>query len=338
MAKRKSKKPDFYRTFMQAGFFPNANKITKFQESENYWIFKTGQKVFKVKKHEDVASSIPMEEIFCQEIVDQENIYSPDLDAKMLTVKDVDGTFVIDWDNGFSQKASYYVVVMNQLADRGFLSNIISKGKLSKKNIDKLSVHLHRFHEQARVSETKDEGSPDEVLAKLKDLFYQSKKYLNITITKAIVDMTQRPLEKYLNDNRKLFLRRMKQGHIKLVHGCLIPRKIHVTTEQVNFLGKTSDPIKNRFKDIASDLADFTVELQQAGLNEMADYFVESYCKVCQDNEFKQVLPVYQAMRCLYLGLKHSIQSNDSDETVANEEKQLAVGYYEQTIDVIRGL
>lgn len=338
MPKKRAQKPEFYQTFMEGGFFPNANKITKFQDSENYWIFKTGEKVYKVKKEEGGSSAVPLEEIFCHETVKQLQKHSPALNATFFTVKKENETYLIDGDGSVSSAPIFYGISMNQLPDRGFLSNIISKNKLTENLLDRIIQQLHQFHLDADISKSKDDGSPDLLSSKIQNLYYQSKKYLNVTINQAIIDMTLRPLEKYLLDNRKLFLKRMKKGSIRLVHGCFIPRKIHITNEGINFLGRTSDPIKNQFNDIASDLADLSVMLNHADQQEMANYLIESYSGLSGDRETGQVVPIYQAMKCLELGLINSIKSNQSDKQLSQELKTLAIAYYEQTIDVVRCL
>ncbi len=338
MSKKKSPKPEFYRTFMKEGFFPNSNKITRFEESENYWIFKTGAKIYKVKKKAEVQSAVPLEEIFCNEVSHQIQQLSPELDCQTFAIKQNNEAYVIDWDNSMDGKPLYYAVSMNQLSDRGFLSSIIEKGKLAETNLDRICAHLVDYHQKTKVSDSKGDGSPDALTSKLENLYYQSKKYLGVTITKAMIDMTLRPLEKYLADNRKAFLKRMKQGYIRVVQGCFIPRKIHITKESVNILGKTSDPLKGRYKDVSADVADLTMALRFAGQEKMAEYFIDKYRQLSGDKEFTIVLPVYEALRCLYLGLKYSIQTGDFDGKESEQVKKLAIKYYEQTIEVVRGM
>ncbi len=338
MPKKKSPKPEFYRSFMKEGFFPNSNKITRFEESENYWIFKTGAKIYKVKKEAEVKSAVPLEEIFCNEISRQIQLHSPDLECQVFNVKKDNDSFVVDWNNNIASKPVNYMLAMNQLSDRGFLSNIIKKNKLSESNLNQICTHLINFHEKAKTSESKDDGSPDMLTSKFENFYYQSKKFLGVTITKAMIDMTLRPLKRYLVDNRKTYLRRLKQGNIRMVQGCFIPRKIHVTKDGVNVLGKTSDPLKERYNDVASDVADLTVELQMAGQKEMSNYFINKYCQLSGDKEISTVLPVHQALKCLNLGLKYSIRINEFDGKESDCIKRLAKKYYEQTIEVVHGL
>ena len=318
MAKR-PRKPEFYSKFMEKNFFPGANKIIKYQESHNYWIFKTGKKIYKVKKQEDIQSTVSLEEIFCQEMVRRLKTYSPDLQVELATVKNNQQGYQLDRDGNLSSPALYYVIIMNQLTNRYFLSNIIDKGKLTEKTMDRISLFLVQLHAAAETSSSKNEGTSDSLLQKLNDLIYQSKKYLGITITQPMIDMTYRPLEKYIVDNRKLLLRRVKKGYIKEVHGCFIPRKIYAGNDGILALAKSTDPLRDRFCDIASDIADLAVQLIYTGNHSMADYFIEAYCKQADDQETRSIIPIYQALNCLTQGLKYSISFNQSE---AEEEKK----------------
>ena len=330
---KKTSKPEFYSHFMKKGFFSDANKIIKFMESENYWIFKTGKKIYKIKKHEPVKSSASLEEIFCQEIVRRINTHSPELEPKLLTLKQEQQQYIFDTGNHITSPVLYYAIEMNQFADRYFFDQMLAKGKLKQSTIENIAHYLHQMHEQSNRSISKDEGTVDSLLQTLNDLIYQSKKYLGSTISQPMIDMTLHPLEKYINNNRKLLLRRLKKEKIREVHGCFIPRKIIVTKERIMALAKTSDPLKNRFKDIAADLADLTVELSRQNQQELAAHFTETYCKIDDDRDLKFILPIYEAFKCLALGLKQSIQFQKGNKKTAEEFKTKAKAYYEQAID-----
>ncbi len=337
MSQKKSK-PEFYADFMNAGFFPEANKITKYQESQNYWIFKTGKLIYKVKKKEMADSTVSLDEIFCNTIVQQVQRHSPELNPKIATIKKQNDSYILDQEGTLSLPVLNYVIVMAQLPDRGFLNNILKKKKLNEKTIDLMCSYFSDIHNNAKIAESKEDGTPDNLVSQLQNLYYQSKKHMGVTMSQAIIDMTSRPLEKYLSDNRKLFLRRIRKEHIRQVHGCLIPRKIHINKDSIQLLGITSDPMKDRFKDVSSDISDLSIELELAGQQEAAEYLIQAYCKLTHDKELKQVLPVYQAMKCLSSGLEHSINLNLLKKSEAEKEQKLAVKYYEQTVEVIRKL
>mgnify|MGYP000067776974 FL=1 len=327
-------KPEFYKTFMKKGFFPSANKIIKYQESTNYWIFKTGQHVFKVKKKDTTQSTIALDEIFCKEIVAVVNQHSPGLETQLIGVKSQDDIHTITSD---LNSASYHAISMKQLPDRCFLKAMSNKNSLTFGIIDQIVEFLYPFHEQALVSENKNECNIDTLTARLRDLYYQSKKHLGVTITQAMIDMTLHPLEKFLNDNKKLFNRRIKKGFIRKVHGCFVPRKINVQKDTVFALGRTTDPLKIRFNDVAADIADLVVELNQCDHTEMAEYFIKQYTRLSGDKDIKLVLPIYQAIKCMYMGTKHSVAMKFESKN-KDEHLRIAKHYYDQIIHIVRKL
>ena len=336
MIRNKIKKPEFYRDFMSEGFFANANKIIKYQESSNYWIFKTGKKVYKIKKKTTAQNAIALDEIFCKEIVSSQIQHSPELETELLFIREENGRFVVDRDN--KKTPRYCGIVMNQLTERYFLDVIIGKKKVTKKMIALTAEFLLRLHKLTPVATFKEEGTPEQLHSILQDLIYQSKKYLGQTMSQAVIDMILRPLEKFLTDHRKLFLKRIRKGYVKKVHGCFIPKKINIHKGSVNVLSRSSDQLKNRFSDVASDVADLVVELNQADQKELADFLAKTYSHIGGDKEIKQLLPFYRAMRCLNLGNKHSVTMRSSSKQQALIHQSRAKKYYEQIIDIVHKL
>lgn len=326
-------KPEFYRDFMSAGFFPNANKITKYRESSNYWIFKTGERAHKIRKESTSSSTVPLERVFCQEVLSLLTLHSPGLAAEPLYVRKEGERFVVDGEG--KKAARYYGIAMNQLSDRHFLDVVIEKGKATEKTIAAVAESLTRFHERTPTASSKEEGTPEQLHSILQDLLYQSKKYLGQTMSQATIGMILHPLERFLLDSRRLLLKRIRKGRIKKIHGCFIPRKINICKGAVNILARSSDPLKNRFADVASDVADLVVELNQAGKRELADFLERAYTQLSDDKEIRQVLPFYRAMKCLTLGNRHSAAMRNLPKRKASMHQDRAKRYYEQTIDVV---
>jgi aminoglycoside phosphotransferase family enzyme len=334
----KPTKPEFYKTFMRKGFFPDANKVVKYQESNNYWLFKTGKKVFKVKKKEPTASMTALEEVFCLETVRRLRTYSPDLQANIITIKRKEDEFYLDEHNEIPSPPEYYVIVMNQLANRHFLDVLIEKNGLREDHLDRTAVFLNHLHQQAATPEGRETVTFEDIISKLKDLVYQSKKYLGQTVTRPMLDMTALPLEKFLVENRKFFQKRLRKGVIREIHGCFIPRKINVDPSGVLALARTSDPIRNRFDDLAVDVADLSMELTNAGIPSLATHFVEAYYRLTPDKDLKIVLPVFQALKCLAMGVRYNAAAMRSPKTMAVAHQHKAGRFYEQAIDVVHQL
>ncbi|MDH5560035.1 MAG: hypothetical protein OEY59_04180 [Deltaproteobacteria bacterium] len=331
-------KPEFYKDTMKPDFFLNANKIVKYQESYNYWIYSTGKKVYKVKKKEAMSSAISLDKVFCTEIVDLISRHSPELEAEVQTLhksKDSFGLFPLDSQ---VSKNPYYVIVMNQLSSRLFLDKLILKNMVSESMLEMLSRFLIQFHQATQAATSKNAPTADFLSAKLEDLFYQSRKYLSQTISQAVIDMTQHPLERYFHDAKKLIARRTKKGCVKKVHGCFVPRKINLQKDLVLCLGKSAEPLKNQYMDVASDIADLTVELSHFKLGNEAGIFTESYQKLSKDKELPLIMPIFLALRCLSQGLKHSMATEFTKGEEKQQHQKRAASYYEQLIPIVKKL
>jgi len=103
-------------------------------------------------------------------------------------------------------------------------------------------------------------------------------------------------------------------------------------------LARTSDPFKDRYADVANDIAELTNELIRIDANQLAEYFSNQYCEITGDQELGPVLKFYQVMKCLANGLKHTVGMERTLKSDSEDHLVNAKGYYEQAIDVVHQL
>lgn len=330
---KRSAKPEFYKALMNPEFYSSANKSIKFQESENFWIFKAGAQVFKVKKPTESKSSIDLDQVFCFETLKAQETRSPALETKLCyLVKDGENYSLAEQPGG---EKSYYVLSQLQLPDRVFFSYFLAKEKLKSTHVKQVGTFLAELHGQAKENNARDIGGIEDLKAQVDDLIYQSKKHLGVTLTQPILDMMLRPVVKYLDSHKKNFGQRGRKGFVKEVHGGFSPRKIALQQSQVLCLFRSDDPLKDRYKDVASDLADLSLELIFAGQKELAQELVEAYISQSQDEQMSLILPLYQVIQALRQGLNFSLLRLEEDE---EENKTMAIRYYELMVELARTL
>jgi len=331
MNSKKHQKPDFFKALMAPGFYEEANATIKFHESEGFWVFKTGPHVYKVIKPAGTGTSKLLLEAYAQEMAANANRYSPGLECCALSLMSQGDQWSLVPESA-PGSADYYVLKERQLSDRGFIHHLLEKDKLKQKHLEQIAQALWAFHETAGMAGTKGLPDADELKERLNDRYYQAKKYLGKTITKTMIDLSSRPLEKAIEEHRKLFGRRTRKGFIGHYHGDMMARKIHWSAEQVNFLGRSGDPMKDRYGDRASDVADLCVDLEAAGKPELAQAFTEHYVLLSGDKELSLALPVYKALKAMKLGLKHSVllehsEDPEADQATARHFFELVVGW-----------
>jgi len=331
MNTKKHQKPDFFKALTTPSFYDEANSTIKYQESEGFWIFKTGPYVYKVIRPVGTSTSKLLLEAYAQEMVANSNRHSPTQDSSALALVCHEDNWAFE-TNCSPGSADFYVVKERQLADRGFLQLMLSKDKLKAKHLEDVAQALWTFHETAGMAGTK--GLPDaaELTERLRDRYYQAKKHLGKTITKTMIDLSCRPLEKALKEHKKLFGRRARKGFIGHYHGDFAARKIHWATDGVAFLGRSGDPMKDRYGDRASDVADLCVDLEAAGKPDLAKVFLDRYIELSDDKELPLTLPIYKSLKAMKLGLKHSFalehsEDPEADQVVAKHFFELVVGW-----------
>ncbi|OGH00258.1 MAG: hypothetical protein A2600_07220 [Candidatus Lambdaproteobacteria bacterium RIFOXYD1_FULL_56_27] len=335
MTGKKLGKPVFFKALSEPAAYGDAQATVKFHESEGFWIFKTGPFVYKVIKPEASVTSKVLVEAHASELAANSNRMTPSLEATVLGLVEELGSWVLR--SGLAPGAApYYVIKERQLADRGFLDQMLEKGKLKEKHLAEVAAALWRFHETAGLPGNKDLPGAEILLERLKDRFYQAKKFLGKTITKTMIDLSTRPLEKYLEDHKKLLGQRTRKGFVGHYHGALELRKIHWTTEGVAFLGRSGDPMKERYGDRTSDLADLIVDLENLGQEGLGKAFLDAYLGLSKDQEALTLLPLYKALKVLKQGLKHSIAMDHAADPELERAK--AKHYFERTVSIVSGL
>lgn len=333
------KKPDFYKAFSKKEIVKHSDKPVKYSESNHYWMFKTGEVIYKIKKKNNLQLTQQIEHVLLLEMLNQTRSHSPELEMELLSLtKNEAGKYqLVDFKLN-NPEHQYFVFKMNQLSESYFLSSMIQREKVKEQHIKDLVDFLIQFHENSDVQSSKEFGTADPILNKLEDLMYQSKKYLNKTLTQATLDMTHRPLEKFIQDNKKLISKRLKKGKIRSVHGCLIPSKIHIYKGKVQLLPMNVAFLNDRFKDVAADLADLLVELQMHDLGEFSNQFLEYYSTKSKDKDLKQITTFYQAMKCFQRGLEQSVLSDQKEADEAETHIEQAKLYYQKAVEIVREL
>ena len=328
-------KPSFYKKAIDDGIFADQNERVKFIESLNFWIFKSGKIVYKVKKRDLSQNNLAVDELFCRNLANTISAYSPQLDPKVLTLTKNNDLIEVTEQAQSQSEIFAYIVAMNQISETAFLDAILKKNRATEKTVGNIAKYLYELHNSAETISTGQEGNVEQLTRELDDLIYQSKKHLGKTISQAVLDMTRHPMEKFLQDHKKLFNKRSRKGFVRKIHGAFIPSKIIIQKGQVFALGQSFDPVRSGAADIVSDIADLVVELNYTKNIDLAEHFTQSYIKLSNDREIKQLLPFYKAMKCLERGLKNSTLAITAPAKKATIHCESAVKYYEQTVEAV---
>ncbi len=309
--------------------YHNSPKTIKLRETSTSFLFKADDQLYKIKKSGNEYATLAVKEAFCREECRLSQRFNPNWPLEVLPVMEHNDELKIGGTEG---KIIEYALKMEALADQWSLSQLLAKDKLTIKHISKIATRIAEIH---AVSPAKDRaaesGKPEPFRALCDDMLFQLKRYFEASLTQPILDMIRHPLEKFINDNKRLFNKRQKKGRIVLGHGAFLPEHIFVCGDQVHFISPQEVQKKLAVLDVANDVSSLTVELARMGKTELFDAFVQQYLEVSNDQDLLKMLPLYQTYCALKQGVKTCelkvSQQNDDLGTLAMDYFNLAVRF-----------
>ena len=309
--------------------YHNSPKTIKLRETSTSFLFKADDQLYKIKKLGNEYATLAVKEAFCREECRLSQRFNPNWPLEVLPVMEHNGELKIGGTEG---EIIEYALKMEALADQWSLSQLLAKDKLTIKHISKIATRIAEIH---AVSPAKDRaaesGKPEPFRALCDDMLFQLKRYFEASLTQPILDMIRHPLEKFINDNKRLFNKRQKKGRIVLGHGAFLPEHIFVYGDKVHFISPQEVQKKLAVLDVANDVSSLTIELARMGKTELFDAFVQQYLEVSNDQDLLKMLPLYQTYCALKQGVKTCelkvSQQNDDLGTLAMDYFNLAVRF-----------
>jgi aminoglycoside phosphotransferase family enzyme len=309
--------------------YHNSPKTIKLRETSTSFLFKADDQLYKIKKLGNEYATLAVKEAFCREECRLSQRFNPNWPLEVLPVMEHNGELKIGGTEG---EIIEYALKMEALADQWSLSQLLAKDKLTIKHISKIATRIAEIH---AVSPAKDRaaesGKPEPFRALCDDMLFQLKRYFEASLTQPILDMIRHPLEKFINDNKRLFNKRQKKGRIVLGHGAFLPEHIFVYGDKVHFISPQEVQKKLAVLDVANDVSSLTIELARMGKTDLFDAFVQQYLEVSNDQDLLKMLPLYQTYCALKQGVKTCelkvSQQNDDLGTLAMDYFNLAVRF-----------
>ena len=303
--------------------YHNSPETIKLRETSTSFLFKADDQLYKIKKSGNEYATLAVKEAFCREECRLSQRFNPNWPLEVLPVMEHNDELKIGGTEG---KIIEYALKMEALADQWSLTQLLAKDKLTIKHISKIATRIAEIH---AVSPAKDtaavSGKPESFRALCDDMLFQLKRYFEASLTQPILDMIRHPLEKFIDDNKRLFNKRQKKGRIVLGHGAFLPEHIFVNGDQVYFISPQEVQKKLAVLDVANDVSSLTVELARMGKNELFDAFVQQYLEVSNDQDLLKMLPLYQT----YCALKQGVKTCELKVAQQNDELgNLAMDYF----------
>jgi len=85
-------------------------------------------------------------------------------------------------------------------------------------------------------------GHPEHFRSIFEEVTYQVKKYIGQTLSEAMFEIIMRPVERFIDEGRKLFLRRQKRERIVEGHGAFVLEHVYLKGKDVLAISPLAAP------------------------------------------------------------------------------------------------
>ena len=311
--------------------YPNhPQKITHLQTHISH-IFLTGGLVYKIKKpvnfHFLDFSTLSKRRYFCHQEVELNRRLARDIYLGVVKITLDKGKPSL---NGKGPVVEY-AVAMREMPQERMMNRLLKSGKVEPREIKALVRRLVPFYATARTGRGVNAyGLPKGIAKNTEENFEQTRSYVGRLISSRAYRRIWAYSRSFLERNRDLFNRRIKEGRIRDCHGDLHSGNICLTKEIQVYDCIEFNP-RFRYSDTACDLAFLAMDLDFHGYENLSDTLVKSYVRQSGDKHLPRLMDFYKCYRAHVRAKIHSLASVEPE--ISFKEKrdhiQLAKNYYQ---------
>jgi aminoglycoside phosphotransferase family enzyme len=288
----------------------------KLTQTPTSYLLRTGGVLYKIKKPGNDFSTLAVKEAFCHEEARLLKNFNPLWMILVVPVTQSGNEFAF----GGAGEVIDHALKMTYLPDSGFLDKRLEKGALDAKYLEAVAEHLAGVHQAHPAKDRQgDSARPEKFRVLVEDMMYQMKRYYAPAFTQPILDMVRHPVDKFFEEQGKLFTKRRK-GRVVMGHGAFLPEHIHIKDKQVSVVS----PLEVHHKkygdlDVSNDLATLAIALHHHKQPQAAEALIETYTHVTKDRDLAKMLPLYLTFQALKQGV------NLCELKVALQQEELGV-------------
>lgn len=280
--------------------YPHEVEAFELIETHISWVLLTGPYAYKIKKPVNFGfldfSSLAARQHFCAQEVQLNQRLTQGLYLEVLPITGSEQAPQL----GGSGAPIEYAIKMRQFPQSLLLSAVQARGELSVAHIDALALQIAQFHAKAPVVPADNPlGSSNAVMAPVRQNFEQIRALLpdgsDLPQLQVLEDWAENQFERL----KETFEQRKRDGFVRECHGdihlnnCVLLDEQPVLFDCIEF----NEPF--RFTDTCSDIAFLVMDLQDRGLDALANRLISLYLEYSGDYAALSVLNFYKAYRAM---------------------------------------
>lgn len=295
------------------------------------WVLLDGTHAYKIKKPVRFSfidySTLQKRKYFC----DRENrintMLCPDLYLGVLPISKSDRGVRVG-ENG---EVLEYAVKMVELPQDERMDNLIQQDDVQKNHMKTIARILADFH--AKTGPAKKEfGSLDTIKENFAPAFEAEKIMAKFFPVAGQVKTVKFKVHRFLDDNDKLFRKRVSEEKIRNCHGDVRTKNIFIHEGQIYLFDAIEFSEKISSCDVAAEVAFLVMDLEFYGRRDLGKLFLDQYISYTHDRDILSLIDFYQCYRAMVEALVQSYLLADSE--VSPEKKKEAGVHCQKYLDL----
>ncbi len=330
--------PEMVQALLAPETYPERPAVVELVQTQMSFVFLAGDYVYKIKKPVDLGyldyTTLQKRRHFCEQEVTLNRRLCPDAYLGVVPVTEREGGYRL----GGEGVAVEYAVKMRRLPREGMLDVMLAGEKVTEAMMAAVAEKLAGFHARAETSSAIIAfGRIDAITRNTDENFAQTEKYVGQTLARETYDRIKSYTEGFIQENERLFDKRVADGRIRDCHGDL--HAAHVCfTDGICIYDCIEFNDRFRYSDIAAEVAFLAMDLDHYGRADLSRRFVDTYIDKSGDAELKELLKFYQGYRAYVRGKVACFQLDDP--YIARAEKErirgVATGYFDLSVAYTR--
>ena len=266
-------------------------------ETHISWVLLTGEFVYKVKKPVNFGfldfSSLEQRKHFCAEEVRLNRRLAPDLYLGVVSVHGTETAPSLNSDG----PAIEYMVKTRQFEQTDLLGNLQRAGALTAEHIDSLAAKLAQFHLHIDHAPADSPwGEPDNVHAPVADNFNSIRPLLSDADDQAQLDQLEQWAHTTFQRLIPQLAQRKADGFVRECHGDTYLDNVTLIKGEVTLFDGIEFNDAFRWTDVMADVAFMVMDLEDRGLIELAQRFLNAYMEHTGDYAGLALLDYYSTV------------------------------------------
>lgn len=294
------------------------HKVSKIAIKETHisWVFLTGTYAYKIKKPVKFGkildfSTLQLRKKYCLREFTLNRTLCYGMYLGVVKIVKRDGLHLVNLNSG--GRALEYAVKMVEFPQKYQMNNLLLDNRISAKEMDKLTDVLVRFHKSTSTNyKISSYGRPCMMMKIVNENFdtLASLGHARSSLRKKLVG--------YIVENEKLFLKRIREGKVRDIHGDLNLQNIFLVRDKFYFYDRIEFNDILRYGDVAHDVAHLAMDLDFYKRRDLSRKFISEYISKSDDHDLNKL--VYFLM-CFKSSMRAKVAAfNEKFET--NERKK----------------